>query len=267
MEIYRKILSGVADSLSVRNPIEIFKSTIDIPADAVIGDTGNLISAATFTINNYKGTTANAWAAIFNGPVKFKGPVSGITTGGGGTYIQGSVIFSGASSVLSEDNNNFFWDDANKRLGLGTNVPTTRFQVNGVSFFNNGYSDTPGVMDLQSNYYGFRTPASGTTALAIDVFDSVSSFIEAMDIDSAGFVTFRYNAIGLYKITAGDSIISSKGIFAGDSIRASKSITAIGKIRAGDSIFSFRSIKAGDSIVSNKTVYGAAGVIGALYGG
>lgn len=37
----------------------------------------------------------------------------------------GSVLFAGASGVLQQDNANFFWDDTNNRLGIGTNNPTT----------------------------------------------------------------------------------------------------------------------------------------------
>lgn len=44
--------------------------------------------------------------------------VSGPLVGAG--FTQGSVIFAGVGGVLTEDNPNFFWDDANNRLGLGT---------------------------------------------------------------------------------------------------------------------------------------------------
>ncbi|PIR72190.1 MAG: hypothetical protein COU42_02085, partial [Candidatus Nealsonbacteria bacterium CG10_big_fil_rev_8_21_14_0_10_36_24] len=32
----------------------------------------------------------------------------------------GSVVFAGASGILAQDNSNFFWDDTNDRLGIGT---------------------------------------------------------------------------------------------------------------------------------------------------
>jgi hypothetical protein len=49
-----------------------------------------------------------------------------------GAYTQGSVIFAGASGVLSQDNNNFFWDDTNNLLGLGTTAsPEHTLQVTG----------------------------------------------------------------------------------------------------------------------------------------
>lgn len=39
----------------------------------------------------------------------------------GGT--TGSVLFIGASGVVQQDNANFFWDDTNNRLGIGTITP------------------------------------------------------------------------------------------------------------------------------------------------
>lgn len=37
---------------------------------------------------------------------------------------QGSVVFAGASGVISQDNAHFFWDDTNNYLGIGTNTPS-----------------------------------------------------------------------------------------------------------------------------------------------
>ncbi len=42
----------------------------------------------------------------------------------------GSVLFAGAAGVLQQDNANFFWDDTNNRLGIGTAAPTARLQIN-----------------------------------------------------------------------------------------------------------------------------------------
>jgi hypothetical protein len=42
----------------------------------------------------------------------------------GGSFTTGSIAFAGPSG-LTQDNANFFWDNTNKRLGIGTNVPTS----------------------------------------------------------------------------------------------------------------------------------------------
>lgn len=48
---------------------------------------------------------------------------------GGGTV--GSVLFVGAGVLLAQDNSNFFFDDANNRLGIGTNAPAEKLEVAG----------------------------------------------------------------------------------------------------------------------------------------
>lgn len=58
-------------------------------------------------------------------------------TGGGGVSIgdtvtgatAGSILFAGTSSILAQDNTNFFWDNSNKRLGVGTNAPTEEIDL------------------------------------------------------------------------------------------------------------------------------------------
>jgi hypothetical protein len=55
---------------------------------------------------------------------------------------QGSVVFVGASGVLSEDNSSLYFDDTNNRLGLLTTSPSygvdcnSTFRVTGNSHFN-----------------------------------------------------------------------------------------------------------------------------------
>ncbi len=44
----------------------------------------------------------------------------GLTLSG---MTQGSVLFAGAGGAASQDNAHFFWDAANKRLGIGTAAP------------------------------------------------------------------------------------------------------------------------------------------------
>ena len=42
---------------------------------------------------------------------------------------EGSVLFLGAAGVLAQDNANFFWDDTNNRLGIGTASPSFTLHV------------------------------------------------------------------------------------------------------------------------------------------
>jgi hypothetical protein len=78
----------------------------------------------------------------------------GVTMGGTGTttaFTQGSVPFAGASGVYTQDNANFFWDDTNNRLGIGTAIPTYQLDINGAS----------GITDL------FRISSAGTDIMTV----------------------------------------------------------------------------------------------------
>jgi cytoskeletal protein CcmA (bactofilin family) len=46
-------------------------------------------------------------------------------------FTQGSVIFVDAGGALTQDNSNFFWDDANNYLGINDNTPSYDLDVNG----------------------------------------------------------------------------------------------------------------------------------------
>lgn len=46
-----------------------------------------------------------------------------------GALTNGSVLFANGSGVVSQDNTNFFWDDTNNRLGIGTSSPTSIMEI------------------------------------------------------------------------------------------------------------------------------------------
>jgi len=61
--------------------------------------------------------------------------VTGNTTLNGSLSLPslttGSVLFTGASGLVTQNNTNFFWDNTNSRLGLGTNTPNNMLEVGG----------------------------------------------------------------------------------------------------------------------------------------
>lgn len=63
-----------------------------------------------------------AWVAS-DGTVSFAGAV---TLPG---FTSGSVLFAGTSGLVSQNNANFFWDNTNTRLGLGTALPSSQLHV------------------------------------------------------------------------------------------------------------------------------------------
>ena len=99
-----------------------------------------------------------------------------VTVGQGGTgtstaFTTGSVVFAGASGVYSQDNANFFWDDTNNRLGIGTTAPATRITIN-----NNTVLPSAGAPSSGSSIWtvGGDSVASG---LSFDSFAIQTNFI------------------------------------------------------------------------------------------
>lgn len=68
--------------------------------------------AATTTSNTWSGTQTFTNAPTFS------------------SMTLGSVLFAGTSGALTQDNANFFWDDTNNRLGLGSSTPTSLLSIN-----------------------------------------------------------------------------------------------------------------------------------------
>jgi hypothetical protein len=111
-----------------------------------------------------------------------------VTKGGTGTataFTAGSVVFAGASGVYSQDNANFFWDNANDRLGIGTATPVNKLEVAGATTITNG------VLDLSTGYSirwgGAASGIQSGSGTADMVFTAGSS--ERMRVNgSTGFV-------------------------------------------------------------------------------
>lgn len=102
----------------------------------------------------------------------------------------GSVVFAGAGGVLSQDNSDLFWDDTNKRLGIGTDTP--------------GY-----ILDIdageigEGNYDGLRIVDTGWKATShpmLEFYNSHASFSSPLariygEIGNAGENSKLYFAV------------------------------------------------------------------------
>ena len=56
--------------------------------------------------------------------------LNGASGTGVGSFTAGSVLFSNGTT-FAQDNSNFFWDNINKRLGVGTSSPSSPLEVSG----------------------------------------------------------------------------------------------------------------------------------------
>jgi len=86
--------------------------------------TAQTIVAQTITSSTDFVTGSTRFGSLSTNTHQFTGSVS-ITGSLTLPYLStGSVLFAGATDDIAEDNTNFFWDNTNKRLGIGTNAPS-----------------------------------------------------------------------------------------------------------------------------------------------
>jgi hypothetical protein len=83
------------------------------------------------------GTTGFTPSTATSGAVTLAGTLA-VANGGTGTsttFTAGSVVFAGASGVYSQNNSNFFWDNSNTWLGIGTSSPSRKLTISGSGAF------------------------------------------------------------------------------------------------------------------------------------
>lgn len=113
--------------------------------------------------------------------------VSQVSTmlGIGSPKTEGSVIFAGTSGILSEDNADFFWDNSQKFLGIGTDTPAADLEIRGVT----------GPELLVRATGGFNTSAAITTLAGNGASASLFSFRDYSALKNGVNSTFKIGNI------------------------------------------------------------------------
>jgi hypothetical protein len=121
MKKYLSRLATVAIFLIVPNIALAGVPSTNIGTDI---STNNLTAVGTVT----GGTLTDGTASITSGVLSGLTTALTVAQGGTGTataLTPGSVVFAGAGGTYSQDNAKLFWDEADGRLGVGTNALTT----------------------------------------------------------------------------------------------------------------------------------------------
>jgi hypothetical protein len=128
-----------ADTSSFSFPVSISQggtgATNESGARVNLGGTSTGIAIFTSpSAASARSTLSAAVSGANNDITSLTGLTTPLSVGQGGTgtataFTSGSVVFSGASGVYTQDNANFFWDDTNNRLGVGTAAPANKFVV------------------------------------------------------------------------------------------------------------------------------------------
>ena len=166
-----------------------------------------------------------------------------IANGGTGTstaFTTGSVVFAGASGTYTQDNANFFWDDTNNRLGIGTASPSAILQVNSIAATvrpivtaTTGYTDWVVANTGGNIYFGIDNSTGGVSGTAYGrhiysdgayPLDFFTNSTQRMRIDSSGNVL-----IGTTTSPAGTKEL----VLAGDYIEG---VVAIGTVTTSNTL-------------------------------
>lgn len=142
------------------------------------------------------------------------------------SWITGSVVFGGPSGALAQDNTNFFWDDANNRLGVGRQPLLYRMEVqtsgaanqNLFAFYNSN-SNAP-KMDFFTNGAGdgvFRI-INASEVVAIQLQAEGPSYINSghLGIGTQTLPTGYYALILADGAAPGAMVSNTAGLYAND---------------------------------------------------
>jgi hypothetical protein len=161
-------LVGVADTIYIALDTNILYRW-NTGTSAYVELSPNIVSSLVF--NDANG---------FDGTINLVGSVATLTITT--ALTTGSVGFIGASGALLQDNANFFWDDTNNRLGLGTNAPTTALDV-----FGSGIIGRINGTSTNNAYLGFSS--AGTNKWSVGNVQSDHRFRIFSEANSAELIS------------------------------------------------------------------------------
>jgi len=153
-------------------------------------------------------------------------------------FTPGSVLFSDSNGDPAGDPTQFYWDDVNNRLGIGTATPTSKLQVsgtfsssldatiNGVTFGKGGGSISnnvaAGQSALLSNTTGSQNVAIGFNAMTLSTGANCNVAIGNNALQSMTGIGFNANivAIGHNVMNTKTGLIDSNNVVIGSNAMA-----------------------------------------------
>jgi hypothetical protein len=169
----------------------------DLAGNSVVGPAGT-------TVNDNRGQTMlnlGSAAGVGTSAVNWN-DVLGAVGGAPLSFAQGSIPFAGVSGVLTQDNANLFWDNTNKRLGIGTATPSTVLDI---------VNNVVGV-NSQLRVINTSTSTSPTAAQLGTSNGTHATRLGTMGLNSTAFIAATPN------LTAGMTFllaVSSTGMYIG----------------------------------------------------
>jgi len=135
-------------------------------------------------------------------------PVANGGTGTSTAFTTGSVVFAGASGTYSQDNANFFWDNTNNYLGIGTSNPQLRLHTLGpqgaVASFPTLSANSTAIFENNTN-----TRIALVNAGGVGVISTIQSYASG-DAFARVELQFASNTSSLNFLTGSGSVIATE---------------------------------------------------------
>jgi hypothetical protein len=187
------VSSNIQTQLNAKSPSAspTFTGTVVLPSTTSIGSVSDTEISYLDGVTSAIQTQLNAKEPTIT--------TLGVAKGGTGTstaFTAGSIVFSGASGVYSQDNANLFWDDTNNRLGLSTATPGSKFDVVAQDAIRiTGFQPFQTWRDSNDANKGFRIQTAGGATLFSNDATGGGTYTERMRIDSSGNVGIGINKV------------------------------------------------------------------------
>lgn len=191
---------GSTDNNYFAGKVLIGTNTVGSQSLSVVG---SAIISSTVTLSNLAGTGTRMVVADGSGVLSTQAIPSGGSMAIGGSITSataGSVLFAGTSGVLAQDNANFFWDDTNNRLGIGTSSPSFGLDV---AFSSRVFQNQNAVTSFTVSN---TTAGSGSSAALTVTTDASGGSGQLIKFSTSrpAYKTIVSGDLGLYNTTAGD---------------------------------------------------------------
>jgi hypothetical protein len=213
----------------------------------MFGTSGQLFITASSAIGGAGSGFPFSGSAVITGSLLVSG--SGLTVTGSlaiSNLTPGSVIFAGANGILSQSNSNFFWDNTNGRLGIGTATPVNPLQVvgtiraasllasNGITAGATTTANASAVIDIISTTKGFLPTRTDLTSNIATPAQGLITYLtgstnEGLYYYSSGSIkawTKVLNDTGSQSITGSLTATSFTGSLQGTASWAQNAVTA-----------------------------------------
>lgn len=136
---------------------------------AVYGDSTH-VAQITFDVKGRATLAANVAINLDAANITGVLPVAHGGTATSTAFTAGSIVFAGASGTYTQDNADLFWDNTNKRLGIGTNTPNFTVEIHG---------NTPVVTNYLYNASTFAVDNAANWSVAADMNSYTTAYVKA----------------------------------------------------------------------------------------